>query len=1415
MSNRPWRRLVVTLAGIALAIVSSIAGAHDFGGPTSASPPDPPKEPPPCENTDCCYKGPGGKSAEPISYWTGGETPAYVDLVVRGHYPVRIVRKYDSQSDFDTPLGYGWAFLHDQRLYEYPDGSVVIRHGCGTRDRYVYSGGAYVSPSGGTLGTLIEKPDGTFELTLLNGRRDFFDAQGRLTSTQDTAGNRHEYSYDSSGKLPLTGTSKAAVDPTAPMVVAFNYRLTRIDERGANGSLTGRYVTFQYNGTTGRLTTVTANDGRSVTYEHDVTGGLTKGNLIEANGLDGIVSTYDYTDPYDAHNLTSITEVAGRTPVVNTYDDQDRVIRQEEGTRKIEFNYQIPLTKTVVTKTIKDQNGLNPYTAVTTYDFASSGRITKITDALGHEKRYTYDSTNALRRREIWQKDGANLTLVQAVDWTYDTAGHKQTEIVVLDSGETITRTWSYDHDHVASVQVISSAAPTKLFRTEYTFYYGSDGRPTHVKDEKRRKDDGSFQATTHTYDSRNRLLTTTLPDGVKIVNEYTGDHVTKTYVEVGSAEIPQLTRRFDYDSEGVNTKQWDARNNLTEFAYDDQGRLTTVTNPLGEQRIYTYTGDLLTQVEVGHTVADGEGQVTKLNYDSRGRLTSVQRKDDSGTFQTYETYELDSEGRRLSVSDALSRKTRFSYDVLGRMISATDPLDKVSQSGFDAAGNLTSVKDALNREARFEYDDLNRRTAIIELGVTPNPRTEYGYDAVGNPTVVEDAEGHTTAYAYDALSRNTSITQPLTQAVQFAYDSRDRIDFMVTARGQKLDYAYETWGPLKEEKQFPTTSASTPDRTIGYAYDNDGNLTSTTDDGIQGGSIYTLTYDVMSRPYDETIKYLPGGDRVLNHRYDRFGNRKELTLQDGTSVTHTYSYNKLNQLSSASLVGASISRSHFANDDWQTVTLPNGVSRNYTYKTNGPVDTITVAGPSGQIAQYAYAYDNVLNVDTLTDPDGVHDYGYDGLDRLASATPPSGIGLPNESYTYDKVGNREDPGNSALYNYDNNNRITASPGLTYTFDADGSVATRSDGATFTHDPRSRLIQYSKSGTTSSYAHDSMGRRIKKTVGSTTTWYLWDGTRLLAEYSNSGTRQQRYAYLDDYAPTQVEDASGVYYLHADRLGTPRLLTSSSAQIVWRARYETFGRAVVEADPDGNSVSITLNLRLPGQYFDTESGLHYNYLRDYDPSTGRYIQADPIGQLGGINLYAYVAANPLSFVDPLGLTMFGGNGPGGVPSFSDIPPSDGPCLRAVMGRGGYIKRWIPCDGNPDKPYCPFSDDWDEALPDSGDEPPESWEDVLKKIAWDAATDPWNYIPFKGMMSVIGLAAKNAKLIEKIIKTRRAPGKDGGTSRHIIERYDGNTISVTHQVERDGVIIHQHQTFIGRSGGRRGFPDEWVEYPDVGP
>lgn len=113
--------------------------------------------------------------------------------------------------------------------------------------------------------------------------------------------------------------------------------------------------------------------------------------------------------------------------------------------------------------------------------------------------------------------------------------------------------------------------------------------------------------------------------------------------------------------------------------------------------------------------------------------------------------------------------------------------------------------------------------------------------------------------------------------------------------------------------------------------------------------------------------------------------------------------------------------------------------------------------------------------------------------------------------------------------------------------------------------------------------------------------------------------------------------TAVYYLHTDHLNTPRLVTDEAGQVVWRNTplAEPFGTAPHEEDPDGDGQPFVLNLRFPGQYFDRETNLNYNYYRDYDPRTGRYIQSDPIGLRGGINTYSYVGGNPMLTIDPLG------------------------------------------------------------------------------------------------------------------------------------------------------------------------------------
>ena len=142
--------------------------------------------------------------------------------------------------------------------------------------------------------------------------------------------------------------------------------------------------------------------------------------------------------------------------------------------------------------------------------------------------------------------------------------------------------------------------------------------------------------------------------------------------------------------------------------------------------------------------------------------------------------------------------------------------------------------------------------------------------------------------------------------------------------------------------------------------------------------------------------------------------------------------------------------------------------------------------------------------------------------------------------------------------------------------------------------------------------------------------------KLLAEYGSAGNRTKRYGYLpSDFAPAEVEDANGIYAAHSGHLQTPMLMTDSAETVVWATTMQAFGEAVIDEDPDADTTNVTLNIRFPGQYSDMESGLYQNNLRDYDPTTGRYIESDPIGLAGGMNLYDYAGQDPIESFDPSG------------------------------------------------------------------------------------------------------------------------------------------------------------------------------------
>jgi RHS repeat-associated protein len=341
-------------------------------------------------------------------------------------------------------------------------------------------------------------------------------------------------------------------------------------------------------------------------------------------------------------------------------------------------------------------------------------------------------------------------------------------------------------------------------------------------------------------------------------------------------------------------------------------------------------------------------------------------------------------------------------------------------------------------------------------------------------------------------------------------------------------------------------------------------------------------------------------------------------------------------------------------------ITLPGGTVRTQQYDGLLRLKTLAVKDPGqSSVMNYQYGYDLTDNITTKTTEAGTTNYSYDPLDRLTAAAYTN-TAQTNEAYSYDPVANRLTDSHTAaaVWSYDANNQLTqvlnGAGTISYSYDANGNTISQSDdyGSTsspqarnYVYDTDNRLIEVRDGSNTliAAYSYDPFGRRLSKDAGASKTYYLYNEAGLIAEADATGQVTRSYGYAPGSTlrpssgqayttnPLWMKTGAAYYTYQNDHLGTPMKLLSQSGAAVWSATYDAFGKATVNP-----SSTVTNNLRLPGQYYDQETELHYNWMRYYDPGTGRYVTSDPIGLLGGINMYAYVGGNPLSRIDPWGL-----------------------------------------------------------------------------------------------------------------------------------------------------------------------------------
>lgn len=745
------------------------------------------------------------------------------------------------------------------------------------------------------------------------------------------------------------------------------------------------------------------------------------------------------------------------------------------------------------------------------------------------------------------------------------------------------------------------------------------------------------------------------------------GNLLSKVFTE--GATKTKRSFSYTYSDFGQVLKAIDPRGNVTTYTYDDDGNLASVTNPIGHVTQYT-SYDLNGRPL---TVVDPNGMTTVLTYDQRGRLTTKTE----GSLTTSYEYDLVGNLTRLILAD--DSFFEFTYDEAHRLIGIEDAIGNHIAYTLDAVGNVAKeekydASDTQKYVHSYVYDGTNR---VIRSVNAQGNTTSFTYDQESNIKSVKDPLGHKATYFYDALNRRTQITDANKGITYLQYDALNHLISVTDPRELKTSY---TWTGLDDEKVI--ASPDTGNTTL--TFDEAGNVLSSTD---ARGKKTDYSYDVLNRV---TMQTFANGSSVVFDYDTGINGKGHLTrLTDSTGRTE-YSYDAnghvkrklqvINGLKRLTLYG------YDAGGRLSSITYPSGKKVDYTYDTGGNIASIRVNGQSlirnitytpfggvtswifGNGAAYrrtinlnnwitaltlpagdniSFAYDNGGRINGITDNKvPAKTFGYDAADRVTLYTG----GTKVQSYVYDSDGNRISASlkdgkiiNNFTYAISgNSNRLSGISGSwneAFTYTAAGSMATHtmpSANYTFTYDSHNRLASVKLGGKTRTYGINGIEQRVVKkdpAQAANNRYFVYDIMgHLIGEYGQGGSLIQETVWLGDL-PVATLQPAGNYYIAPDHLGAPHQITNANRQVVWLWDHDPFGNGL----PTGN---LQYNLRFPGQYYDSETGLSYNYYRDYDPALGRYLQSDPIRLNGGINTYAYVRGNSLGSFDPYGLGPLG-------------------------------------------------------------------------------------------------------------------------------------------------------------------------------
>jgi RHS repeat-associated protein len=756
----------------------------------------------------------------------------------------------------------------------------------------------------------------------------------------------------------------------------------------------------------------------------------------------------------------------------------------------------------------------------------------------------------------------------------------------------------------------------------------------------------------------------------------------------------PQLTLTYNDPNDPFKPSAvLDAAGLTTRYTWDQFGNMKSMTSPKGTVTTYTYSyaafalGELMqcqtgikSPTKYGYYEPSGNlksvtapapgttGSTTTVTtsfvYDTFGNMTSVTIPGNGTVMSDTAKFAYTTDGsysqkeavdEPIAIVDNAGDTTHYRYNGLGKLTSFDDARNNVYLASYNIAGDKTAVQypktgengtgQAVDEwiyqyaggplaalESYSESGSLTRRYQYTYgnegelLGKSSGFQPEFfTHDGSYRISTIQDGKTSTTTYTYDVAGNMTRIRSPKGDTESRAYDADERIVKRVDARGIETDYAYKDGDGKLSNVSYP----SQPALGAQFVYDAYDRQTSVTD----GTGTFAKTYDDGDRSTTSSTTYTGLRTETLSCSYNPDGSRHSLTSPAGTS---TYKYDAEGRLESlTNPYSETTNIGYYPNSYIDEVKLANGAS--YVYGLDARNSIRSLVNMAGATVLSDFGGSTGVIRDSLTEPltvpvtspngplQGTTAYTLDGLGQITEEKSTRAGGYDNK-FGFD-VANNPDLVRGTPETFDADDQNTA-----LTYDASGdekSFPGTSDTATY--DVEHRLTSY---GSTFAAGYRYDGLRAWRQLGATRTYFVYDGTQPIIELSSSGAVTAYNTFGPSFLLSRHTSSGSIFYLF-DPFGNVAERTNSSGGVISSSVYDAFGLGSSSSpvtDPFGFGAQF-------GYYTDNETGLVLTSLRYYDPRQARYITRDPIGQDGDVNVYNFVAGNPLVWADLLGTSWW--------------------------------------------------------------------------------------------------------------------------------------------------------------------------------